>query len=121
MQIEEPIESRAGQRPTTKPRLAEAEAPRPRAPDDAAPTKPGARRPWLILGLVVLVGLGGFGAYSLLTAGRESTDDAQVAADLLPVSARVGGLIQKVAIRENQAVQPGELIAQIDSAEYVAR
>jgi len=125
MQIEEPRESRAGLRPHAKqPRLAEAEAPQPRAPEvpvDAAPTKPSARRPWLILGLVVLVGLGGFGAYSALTAGREGTDDAQVAADLLPVSARVGGLIQAVAIRENQAVQPGELIAQIDSAEYIAR
>ena len=35
-----------------------------------------------------LVGIGG---YRMLTAGRESTDDAQVTADVVPVATRVGG------------------------------
>jgi membrane fusion protein, multidrug efflux system len=124
MPVEEPRESRAERVTGLQPRPARAEAenPRPRVLEPANETRPKpARRPWLVLGGLVLLGLVGFGAYTLVTAGRESTDDAQVAADLLPVSTRVGGLVQSVAIHENQSVKAGELIAQIDPAEYQAR
>jgi membrane fusion protein (multidrug efflux system) len=135
MQVEEPRESRAAERANgterntagdravaSRPARSELENPRPRAIEPANEARPKApRRPWLVLLALVLVGLAGFGVYTLLTAGRESTDDAQVAADLLPVSTRVGGLVQSVAIRENQAVKAGDLIAQIDPAEYQAR
>jgi membrane fusion protein (multidrug efflux system) len=125
MQVEEPRESRVAERVTglqPRPARAEADTPRPRVLEPANETRPKpARRPWLVLAGVVLVGLLGYLAFSLLTAGRESTDDAQVAADLLPVSTRVGGLVVSVAIHENQSVKAGELIAQIDPAEYQAR
>ena len=102
--------------------VAPAEAPRPRAIDTAKePPQAKAKRPWLVLAALVAVGAVGYGAFTLLTAGRESTDDAQVAADVLPVSTRVGGVIQTLAIHENQSVKAGDLIAQIDPAEYVAR
>ncbi|MEY2936767.1 MAG: rane fusion component of tripartite multidrug resistance system [Pseudomonadota bacterium] len=124
MQVEEPSELRAAERVQAKqprPLRAEAEAPLPRPLQAAAPPSPRGRRPWLVLGLLVAGGLLAFGVVAVLTAGRESTDDAQVAADLLPVSTRVGGLVQSVAIHEDQRVQAGELIAQIDPAEYLAR
>jgi membrane fusion protein (multidrug efflux system) len=102
--------------------VAPAEAPRARAIDTAKePPQAKARRPWLVLVLLVVAGVLGYGAFVLITAGRESTDDAQVAADVLPVSTRVGGVVQTLAILENQSVKAGDLIAQIDPAEYVAR
>src|SRR6185503_4572766 len=125
MQVEEPRELRAGERVTAvqaRPLRAEAENPRPRTLEPAPETraKP-ARRPWLVLLGLVVVGLIGFGGYALYTAGQQRTDDAQVAADLLPVSTRVGGLVLSVAIHENQSVKAGQVIAQIDPAEYQAR
>jgi membrane fusion protein (multidrug efflux system) len=123
MQAREPGERGSDRVQSKQPRLAKAEGEAPPAQRiemrSASPKKP--RRPFLVLGGLVAVCAVGLGAYAFLTAGRESTDDAQVAADLVPVSARVGGLVLKVAITENQSVKSGDLIAQIDDAEYVAR
>jgi membrane fusion protein (multidrug efflux system) len=79
------------------------------------------RRPFLILGAVAAMVLGGVGVYTWATAGQESTDDAQVSADLVPIGTRVAGQVTNVAIRENQEVKKGDLIAQIDSADYRAK
>ena len=57
---------------------------------DAAQAQPSkARKRYLILGGVTLAVLLGVGAWSLLTAGRESTDDAMIEADIVPVATRV--------------------------------
>lgn len=56
-----------------------------------------------------------------LGAGQESTDDAQVTADLVPLGARVAGQVVSVLIHENQLVKAGDLIARIDDADYLAR
>jgi membrane fusion protein, multidrug efflux system len=85
------------------------------------PKKAGGRRPFLVLGGVVLVALLGYGGFEYLTAGRESTDDAQVWADVVPVAARVPGQILHVSIQENQRVKKGDLIATIDDADYKAK
>jgi membrane fusion protein (multidrug efflux system) len=79
------------------------------------------RRPFVILGVVALVALVAVGSYALMTAGRESTDDAQVAADTVPVAARVSGLVAHVSIHENQAVKRGDLLVELDPADYQAR
>jgi membrane fusion protein (multidrug efflux system) len=79
------------------------------------------RRP-LIAALSVLVAAGGaFGAHAVLTAGQESTDDAQVEADVVAVAPRVGGMLRTVRVRDNQVVKKGDLIASIDDADYAAR
>ena len=55
--------------------------------------------------LVVLL-LGG-GVYYFMTAGRESTDDAQVDAHVTPIAALVGGTVAKVSVADNQQVDAG--------------
>jgi membrane fusion protein, multidrug efflux system len=50
-----------------------------------------------------------------------STDDAYVAGDVTPLSARVSGYIQSVAVQDYQAVHAGDLIATIDPADYQAQ
>ncbi len=79
------------------------------------------RRPFAVLGAVVAAVLLAIGAYLLVTAGRESTEDAQVSADLVPVGTRVTGQVVNVAIQENQLVKKGDLVAQIDDLDYVAK
>jgi len=90
------------------------------APGKAA-AKPRGRRPFVILGVIAAVAGLVIGGYSLMTAGRESTDDAQVAADVVPVSARVGGVVLKTAIHDNQTVKKGELLIELDGADARAR
>jgi membrane fusion protein (multidrug efflux system) len=89
------------------------------APVAAAPRR--GRRPFMILGLVALVALVAVGSYTYATAGREQTDDAQIAADMVPVSARVGGAVVRVRVTENQLVKQGDLLVEIDPADYEAR
>ena len=48
----------------------------------------------------------------------EDTDDAQVDGDLYQVSARVSGQIIKVNVTDNQQVQQGDVIADIDPRDY---
>src|SRR5258706_5308842 len=70
----------------------------------------------IIIGVVVLLVVGFF----LLRYfnSYQSTDDAQVDAHLNPVSARVGGHIEKLLVDDNQYVQAGQALVQIDPRDY---
>jgi membrane fusion protein, multidrug efflux system len=50
--------------------------------------------------------------------GRESTDDAQVDGHITQVSAKVGGSVLRVDVVDNQQVEAGALLVQIDPREY---
>lgn len=73
-----------------------------------------AKRLYFILGAVVLALLIGYGIYALVTSGKESTDDAQVAADVVPIASRIAGQVIAVNIVENQPVKAGQVIAELD-------
>jgi membrane fusion protein, multidrug efflux system len=79
------------------------------------------RKPFLILGAVVTLGALAVAGYFVATAGQETTDDAQVEADVVPVSARVAGQVQKRLVEDNQPVKKGDLIVLIDDADFTAR
>jgi membrane fusion protein (multidrug efflux system) len=75
-------------------------------------------RPYAIFAVVVAVVVVAYFGFRLLTAGRENTDDAQVGADMVPISARVGGNVVAVPVVDNQAVKKGDVLAQIDPTDY---
>jgi membrane fusion protein (multidrug efflux system) len=52
---------------------------------------------------------------------HESTDNAQVDGHIVPVLAKVGGYVQQVGVNENQPVNAGQLLVQIDESEYRQR
>jgi membrane fusion protein, multidrug efflux system len=54
-------------------------------------------------------------------ARLESTDDAFVAGDVTPLSARVSGNITEMAVNDFQMVRKGDLIAVIDPSDYQAQ
>jgi len=89
------------------------------APAALAATR--SRRPFLVLLAVMAVVVLGVGGYVVLTAGQENTDDAQIAADLIPLGTRVAGQVTHIAIQENQLVKKGDLIAELDDADFRAR
>jgi membrane fusion protein, multidrug efflux system len=73
-------------------------------------------RMFLIIGIVVLL-VAGFFLWRYFNS-YESTDDAQVDGHLNPVSARVSGHVEKLLVADNQYVQAGQALVQIDPSDY---
>jgi membrane fusion protein, multidrug efflux system len=67
---------------------------------------------------VALIAVIATSAWLWATAGRETTDDAQVDAHVAPVSARVGGTVIEVPVKENQQVEAGAVLAAFDPRDY---
>src|SRR4029078_13005483 len=73
-------------------------------------------RMFVIIGVVVLL-VAGFFLWRYFNS-YESTDDAQINGHLNPVSPRVGGHIERLLVEDNQYVQAGQPVAQIDARDY---
>src|SRR5260370_24551244 len=100
-----------------------------RAPQSASPPDSEARyqrrsaflnRPrtkWglILAGLAILIGI--FFLWRYL-ASYESTDDAQVDGHVNSVSARVSGHVLKLNVQDNQYVEKGTVLVEIDPADY---
>ncbi|MDR3745604.1 MAG: HlyD family secretion protein [Acidobacteriaceae bacterium] len=71
----------------------------------------------IVLGVVLLLILGAAYFYWRSTF-IEDTDDAQVDGNLYQISARVSGQVTKVYVDDNQTVQAGQLLAEIDPTDY---
>jgi membrane fusion protein, multidrug efflux system len=52
---------------------------------------------------------------------RQSTDDAYVRGDITPLSAQVEGYVRRVPVTDFQLVKAGDLLVEIDDADYQAR
>jgi membrane fusion protein (multidrug efflux system) len=57
-------------------------------------------------------------AWAWLTAGRESTDDAQIDAHVTQIAPRVSGTVQHVLVEANREVQAGATLVEIDPRDY---
>ncbi len=108
-----------------------------RAPETAEPEKPklgatgvgpGRRRKalkkrrvvWVLLGLVV-IGAAGILLYRHFAAWQ-STDDAQIDGYIYPVSSRITGYVNRVMVDDNQYVEAGTVLVELDPKDYtVAR
>jgi membrane fusion protein (multidrug efflux system) len=66
----------------------------------------------------VLIAVLATSAWLWATAGRETTDDAQVDAHVTPIAARVGGTVIDVSVKENQQVEAGTVLAVLDPRDY---
>jgi membrane fusion protein (multidrug efflux system) len=89
--------------------------------EEVAEKRRGLSKRYLVLGGVTLAVVLGLGAYAVYTHGKESTDDAQIEADVVPVSVRVSGLVKHLAVQDNQHVKKGDLLLELDDADYAAR
>jgi len=75
------------------------------------------RRNLLILITAAVVIVGGLVLWRYLSS-YESTDDAQVDAHLYPVSARISGYVTRVNVNDNQWVEKGDVLVEIDPTDY---
>ena len=72
---------------------------------------------------LIIVGLGGWAAVSLYQRYIENpwTRDGQVRANIVGIAPRVSGPVIHVAVHDNQEVKKGELLFEIDPADFQAQ
>lgn len=75
-------------------------------------------RPWWrwVLPVVIVALVGAIGAYWYY-GGRESTDNAQIDGHITPVASRVGGTVLRVLVADNQRVESGTTLVELDPAD----
>jgi membrane fusion protein (multidrug efflux system) len=75
------------------------------------------RAKWMIAAVVVLLLIGGFFIWQYYSV-RESTDDAQIDGHINPISPRVTGTVMNVLHDDNEVVQAGTLLVELDPKDY---
>jgi len=101
-------------------------------PDKTNPTEK--RQRWvqrlkqLVVPVIILLMAGGIvmliaGNWNTWTSQRveQKTDDANVRADLTPLSTKVAGLVARVAVADYQTVKAGDLLVQLQDADFRAQ
>jgi membrane fusion protein (multidrug efflux system) len=120
-----PATGQTGSPPRSPPAPAVTPQPPPASP--GSPVSPGS---WGRLVIPLLAVLAGFGFIVLATlrwdawvgsAVIQTTNDAYIRADLTQLSSRVAGEVLTVAVNDFQRVQAGDLLIQIDPADYQAQ
>lgn len=71
----------------------------------------------IIAGVALVIGV----IYFILSAGYESTDNAQLDADIIPIKSSVSGYVKTINFEDNQAVKKGQLLFTIDDTDLKAR
>ena len=111
-----------------------AESPRPHAVPQAAPTGKRSKEQtsgadtvrrlrrrdrvrWTLFALLPIVLLAG--GYSYVTGGQiMSTDNAYVQADRVGISTDVSGIVQDVAVKDNEYVEAGQVLYRLDPRQF---
>ncbi len=81
---------------------------------------PASKTPF-VMGTLALLAAGAGTGWYVTHRGLETTDDAQIDADVVSVPSRASGVVAKVAFVENQAVKAGEVLAELDAEPAKAR
>ena len=82
-----------------------------------APRRKRFRRMRWILPALLLLAAGGVLLFRYLSS-FESTDDAQIDGYIYPVSSRITGYVTRVMVDDNQHVQAGTVLVQLDPKDY---
>jgi membrane fusion protein (multidrug efflux system) len=75
------------------------------------------RAKWLLLPILIIAIAGGYAAWQYFSKW-ESTDDAQIEGHIHPVNAKLGGSVVAVNAQENQHVESGTVLVQLDARDY---
>jgi membrane fusion protein, multidrug efflux system len=100
---------------TTSSDGASEELPKTRRPFYKRPFLLGAAAVALIAAALALV------HYYNYAVAHEWTDDAFVEGHLIPISSKVAGRVARVHVTDNQQVQQGDLLVEIDASDYAVR
>lgn len=111
-----------GTAPARVPEPPNVETPKPSVGEGESPGAPPSRQSktrmrWLISLIALVVVAASVLLYRYLAAW-ESTDDAQIDGYIYPVSSRVSGYVTRVLVDENQYVEAGTVLVQLDPKDY---
>jgi membrane fusion protein, multidrug efflux system len=80
-------------------------------------TRQSSRRRFIVIGLVAILVVGAL-LFWWHSTYYEDTDDAQVDGNLIQISARINGHVKNVDVNQNQSVDAGKVLVEIDPADY---
>lgn len=73
----------------------------------------------IIISVIFIIGII-YGGYKYIhSLSHESTDDAQVQANMIPIIPHVSGYLTKVYVTDNQKVKKGDTLFVIDNSDYL--
>ena len=76
---------------------------------------------YVVLAIALIVGgIYGWSYYKFIKSHIE-TDDAQIDGNIVPVLSRVGSFVAGVKVADNELVQRGQLLVQLDSLDLISR
>ncbi len=79
------------------------------------------KKAFIIVGMVVAIGLIAGWFYTNYGKTHISTDDAFIDGNIHTIAARINGTVKAVLVNDNQEVKKGDLLVEIDPADYEAR
>ena len=86
---------------------------------NAVPKKLRDKKPhWIVLIAAGTLLSAAAAAYWHYAAARESTDDASIETHVIPISSKVSGQVQTVSVDDNQHVENGAALVEIDPRDY---
>jgi membrane fusion protein, multidrug efflux system len=82
---------------------------------------PAKKRAKVVFSVLVAAAALGAAAGWILSRGHESTDDAVVEGHVLSISSRIGGQVARVLVKDNQLVEAGQVLVELDQTELQAK
>ncbi len=79
------------------------------------------KKAFMIVGAVVAIGLVAGYFYSEYRKTHVSTDDAFIDGNIHTIAAKIGGTVKEIYVTDNQPVKQGDLLLEIDPADYTVR
>jgi membrane fusion protein (multidrug efflux system) len=76
------------------------------------------KKAFMLVGVIVAIGLIAGYVYKGYLRTHISTDDAYIDGDIYMIAAKVNGTVKTVLVDANQAVKKGDLLVEIDPADY---
>jgi membrane fusion protein (multidrug efflux system) len=76
------------------------------------------KKAMMVVVVIVIIGLIGGYFYTAYRKTHISTDDAFIEGNIHIVSSRINGTVKQVHVADNQAVKQGDLLLEIDPADY---
>jgi membrane fusion protein (multidrug efflux system) len=75
------------------------------------------RAKWVLLIVLLLAAVGGYLLWRHYSV-RETTDDAQIDGNIVPIASRVSGWVTEINIQDNEVVKAGTVLVRLDPKDY---
>lgn len=79
------------------------------------------KKVFAIVGTIILIGLIGGYFYNSYRKTHITTDDAFIDGNIHTIAAKISGTVKQIHVDDNQPVKAGDLLVEIDPADYGAR